>query len=587
MGWFSSDKDAGPEANSEPLPDFNAAANVDVQDGYVVSNADQLQRHLANRQIQLIAIGGSIGTALFVSIGTGLYNGGPGNLLIAYTVQSIMLALVNNSIAEMSTAYPVSGGFIRLAGKWVDDALGFMVGWNFFFYEALLIPFEIAAFGLVASYWSDKLTEPGPIAGVIVGVIICYAAINILAVGAYGEAEFWLSGGKVILIFSLFFFTFITMVGGNPQNDVYGFRNFDHGQAFQEYISSGPLGRFEGFLAALHSAIFTVVGPEYISIVAAEAVRPRTYIKGAFKMVYARFMIFFIVGALAVGIVCPSRDPLLEDVVVGGEGNGSAAASPYVIAMKNLGISVFPDIVNALMLTSIFSAGNTYTYCAIRNLYSLALEGRAPRIFTKCTRNGIPIYCFLVVMIFPCLAFLQCGSGSSVVITWFSSLVTGGGLINYVVMCITYIFFYRACKAQGLDRKTLPYTGWFQPYSAYIAGTWMFVMLCYYGYTCYTPWDVSNFFSQYTMQLFIPPLYFIWKFVKKTRIVRPHEADLVWERPIIDAYEATFMGPPVGFWTEMGQLLGWKRHKGGNEQRRQSVAMNGGGESPNYFDEEK
>lgn len=102
-----------------------------VQEGFLSENVDNLQRHLNNRQIQLIAIGGSIGTALFVSIGTGLYNGGAANLLLAYGIQSCVLAMVNNSIAEMSTAFPVAGGFIRLAGKWVDEALGFMVGWNF------------------------------------------------------------------------------------------------------------------------------------------------------------------------------------------------------------------------------------------------------------------------------------------------------------------------------------------------------------------------------------------------------------------------------------------------------------------------
>lgn len=150
----------------------------------------------------------------------------------------------------------------------------------------------------------------------------------------------------MILIFALFFFTFITMVGGNPQHDAYGFRNFDHGAAFREYISTGDLGRFQGFLAAMSSALFTVVGPEYISIVAAEAIRPRVYIKAAFKMVYVRFGLFFIGGALAVGIACNSRDPALADVVQNGS-SGSASASPYVIAMQNLGISVFPDIVNA------------------------------------------------------------------------------------------------------------------------------------------------------------------------------------------------------------------------------------------------
>lgn len=177
-------------------------------------------------------------------------------------------------------------------------------------------------------------------------------------------------------------------------------------------------------------------------------------------------------------------------------------------------------------------------------------------------------------------------------------------------MCITYIFFYRACKAQGLDRKTLPYTGWFQPYCAWIALVWLIVFTCIYGkpaqrqnlsslvlilitgYNSYLPWSTSTFFSQYTMQIFIPPLYLIWKFIKKTKVVKPHEviplpfsandftltdspsqADLVWDRPVIDAYEATFLGPPVGFWTEMGQLIGIGRHKGGNEQRRSSSVV--------------
>merc|ERR1711939_767349 len=568
MGVFSRDKKGSGESSPSPVPQDGH----DVQEGFLAENADHLKRNLNNRQIQLIAIGGSIGTALFVSIGGGLYRAGAAGLLLGYLFQSLVLAMVNNSVAEMSTAYPVSGGFIRLAGKWVDEAFGFMIGWNFFFYEALLIPFEISAFTLVLSFWSDKVTEPGPVAGVVTGVIICYAFINIMAVGAYGEAEFWLSGGKVILIFSLFFFTFITMVGGNPQGDAYGFRYWKNGGAFREHITTGDLGRFEGFLAALSSALFTVVGPEYISMVAAEAKRPRVYIKAAFKMVYLRFGIFFIGGALAVGIVCNSRDPKLADVVLGGS-SGSAAASPYVIAMQNMGIDVFPSIVNALMLTSIFSAGNTYTYCAVRNLYGLSLEGRAPKFLRKCTRSGVPIYCFCVVMIFPILSFLSVSNDSSVVIGWFASLVTAGGLIDYFVMCVTYIFFYRACKAQGLDRNKLPYTGWFQPYCAYVAAVWLFVVTCMYGYTCYLPWSVSSFFSQYSMQLFIPPLFVIWKILKRTKMVKAHEADLVWQRPIIDAYEATSIDPPSGFWKEMVQLVGFKRTKGGQDRRRRGSSV--------------
>lgn len=270
----------------------------------------------------------------------------------------------------------------------------------------------------------------------------------------------------MILILILFSFTFVTMVGGNPEHDAYGFTYWKHPGAFAEHRTKGSLGRFEGFLAALWSASFCVVGPEYISMVSAEAQRPRIYIKTAFKTVYWRFGMFFIVGALAAGIIIPYNDPTLVGILSGDKsGSGTAAASPYVIAMVNMGIHGLPDLVNALLVTSIFSAGNTYTYCATRSLYGLALEGRAPKVLRYCTKSGVPLFCYAIVMIFPCLSFLQVSNGSNVVLTWLVNLITAGGVINYIVMTITYIFFYRALKAQGVDRNTLPYKGWFQPYS--------------------------------------------------------------------------------------------------------------------------
>ncbi|KAK5113693.1 hypothetical protein LTR62_003320 [Meristemomyces frigidus] len=547
-------------------PDVYAGRDSDeIQEG-VHENADQLHRRLGNRQIQLIAIGGSIGTALFVSIGSGLHHGGPGSLFIAYTIYAIMLGFVNNCITEMTVLMPVSGGFVRLAGEWVDEAFGFAAGWNFFLYEALLIPFEITALTTVLGFWVVVPPWSVPIAA-----IILYAALNVLAVRVYGEAEFWLSGGKVILIFMLFLFTFVTMVGGNPHHDAYGFRYWSNPGSFAEYMSTGTLGRFEGFLGALWSASFTVVGPEYISMVAAEAKRPRIYIKNAFKTVYWRFGLFFILGALAVGIVIPYNDTTLTDILGGkAGGSGTAAASPYVIAMTNLGITIFPDIVNALLVTSIFSAGNSYTYCATRTLYGMALEGRAPKVLRKCTKNGVPVYCFAIVMIFPCLSFLQVGSGSQVVLNWLIALITAGGVIDYIVI----IFFYRALKAQGIPRSSLPYTGWFQPYSAYIGLAWMTCIVFTYGYSSFTPWSVSTFFSYYTMVIVSPVLFIFWKLVKRTKFVKATEADLMWERPIIDAYEESFIDPPVGFWTEMLDLVGLGRfitkETGGHRDRRRS-----------------
>lgn len=95
--------------------------------------------------------------------------------------------------------------------------------------------------------------------------------------------------------------------------------------------------------------------------------------------------------------------------------------------MENMSIQGLPHLVNALLFTTIYSAGNTYTYCATRALYSLSLKGQAPRILQKTTKNGVPIYCFAVTMLFPMLSFLQCGSGSATVLGYLLSLITGGG----------------------------------------------------------------------------------------------------------------------------------------------------------------
>lgn len=361
------------------------------------------------------------------------------------------------------------------------------------------------------------------------------------------------------------------MCGGNPQHKPYGFTYWKNPGAFAEHRSTGGLGKFEGFLACLWSASFTVVGPEYISMVAAEAKRPRIYIKNAFKTVYWRFALFFIGSALCVGIVVGYNDPTLVAIVTGtGTGGGTASASPYVIAMSRMGIEGLPHVVNALLCTSIFSAGNTYTYCATRTLYGLALEGRAPAIMTRCTKKGVPIYAFGVTLLFPLLSFLQVGNGSSVVLGWLINIVTAGGVITYIVMGITYIFFYRACKAQGVDRKLFPYCGWFQPWSGYLGTAWMITIVFTYGYSSFAPFSVGSFFSYYTMLILAPINFIAWKLIKKTKFVKASQADLVWERPIVDAYEESFLSPPVSFWVEMGQLVGIGRKKG--QDRRSSVA---------------
>ncbi|KAI1504301.1 amino acid permease/ SLC12A domain-containing protein [Biscogniauxia marginata] len=550
---MSSDKESKSEDVSCTLTHSES-----IHVGEIVDSRDQLKRSLGNRQIQLIAIGGAIGTANFVTISTGLVKGGPGSLLIAYGFYSAMMCLVNNCMAEMAVYMPVAGAFLRMAGKWVDESFGFMAGWNFFIYEAVLIPFEISALNLVLTYWRDDI----PVEAVVAACIVLYLTINIVAVSWYGEAEFWLASGKILLILIVYCFTFVTMVGGNPKHDAYGFRYWYMPGAFAESITTGSLGRFEGFLGALWSAAFTIVGPEYVTMVAGETKLPRKYLKTAFKSLYARIAFFFVGSALCVGIVIPYNDPTLLSIINGdSEGAGTAVASPYVIAMANLGVNVLPHVTNALLVTSIFSAGNAYTYCASRSLYGLALDSHAPRFLSHCTKAGVPIYALFVTMIFPCLAFLNVSSTSAQVLNWLINIITAAQIINYIVICITFLAFYRACKAQNLDRRTLPYYGYFQPYSAWISLVFMTTVVCVYGYSVYLPenWDISTFFTYYTMVLVAPILYFGWKLFKRTKIIDPKDVDLSWHKPAIDAYEASFEEEQVSFWTDMVRISRFRK----------------------------
>lgn len=213
------------------------------------------------------------------------------------------------------------------------------------------------------------------------------------------------------------------MLGGNPLHDRFGFRYWKDPGAFAEAYSTGSLGRFAGFLVCLVQAAYTISGPDYVSMAAGEAENPRVVMPRAYNKVFGRLTAFFVLGSLAVGINVPYNSPELSEAFEQGE--PGAAASPYVIAMNRLRIGVLPDIVNALILTACFSAGNSYVYCASRSLYGLALEGRAPRFLTRCLKNGVPVYCVLIVLLISLISFLQVSSGTATVLTWFVSIVSG------------------------------------------------------------------------------------------------------------------------------------------------------------------
>lgn len=276
------------------------------------------------------------------------------------------------------------------------------------------------------------------------------------------------------------------MLGGNPLKDRFGFRYWKTPGAFNEHGGkTGDLGRWLGFLNCLIQASFTIAGPDYVSMAAGECMNPRKVMPRAYNGVFYRLTAFFVLGSLCVGILVPYDDENLINAFA--KGLPGAAASPYVIAMNRLRIGVLPHIVNAMVLASAFSAGNSYVYCASRSLFGLALEGKAPKIFRTCNKQGVPYFCVALTLAISLLAFLQVSNNAAVVLSWFVSLVTASQLINFSVMAYTFLAWKKACDVQGLNRKDLPHTAFWQPFSAYYALIGCFIMTFVGGYTVFLP----------------------------------------------------------------------------------------------------
>lgn len=536
---------------SPPKGRFN---NFDDEKQHVMSTIEHMHNHrrLTSRQIQLLAIAGTIGAALFVGIGSSLANGGPLSLLLGFIFWCINIWCVAQCQVEMVTLLPIDGSFIRFAGRFVDESWGMAAGYNYAFFQAALACFDITIFTTVVGYW--KTLNPAILTTVL---ILLYLCLNIWDVAWFGEMEFWLALGKVLLVFMLMFYTFIVMLGGNPDGDRFGFRYWKDPGAMNEYINVGDLGRFQGFLACIIGAAFVIAGPEYISMCAGEAKNPRKSMPKAFNSITYRLVVFFIIGALSVGIVCPyTSDQLL------GNAGAYAAASPYIISMEILRIKIFPSIVNALILTSILSAANGYVFTTSRSLLSLAMAGQAPRFLIRLNRNGVPYVCVLIASAVTCLSYLSVSAGTAKVITWWVSLVTASQLLNWIFMATTWLRFDNAMKAQGLKREEfLPYRSWAQPYAAWFALIISTIILILSGYTLFYPgrWSTVDFIFQYGMVFICIAIVLFWKVFKRTKFLKGHEVDLTSDLQDINDYteecrerEAAI---PQTFWTKLGDKV--------------------------------
>ncbi|KIV81683.1 hypothetical protein PV11_03853 [Exophiala sideris] len=498
-------------------------------------NVGTLDRKLKARHVQFLALSGAIGTGLFVGSGQALSLAGPLSAFLAYLITGFNLYAVINSLGEMAAYLPLPGAVPVFAARFVDPALGFTLGWNYWYQFAIGVPIEISAAAVVIGYWPNSVPNGAWITILLVPMII----VNCFPVRFYGEAEFVFGAIKITTIVGLILLMLIITLGGAPNHDRIGFRYWDHPGPMLEYLETGALGRFLAFWKVFISATFSYGGSEMVVVAAGETENPRRNIPKAVRRVFWRIAIFYVLAVFLMGMCVSAKDPRLLNAI--NSSAPGAAASPFVIAITNGGISTLPSIINAVILSSAWSAGNSFFYASTRILYATALDGRAPA-FLKFERFGVPYACVVATALLSLLVYLNVSSQSADVFFWISNLSAVSTLIVWASVCITYLRFYYGLKHNGIDRSMLPYKSPLQPFLAYFAVCFCIIVAFFNGFDAFFP-------GHFSAKTFIPPyidipifasLFLGYKIVKRTKFVKLKDMDLWSGKAEIDRLEGTW-----------------------------------------------
>ncbi|MFC7687995.1 amino acid permease [Ureibacillus sp. GCM10028918] len=473
------------------------------------NNQPELKRGLKSRHIAMISLGGTIGTGLFLASGASIAQAGPGGALVAYAVIGIMVYFLMTSLGEMAAFMPTSGSFSTYATKFVDPAFGFAMGWNYWYNWAITIAAEISAVSLIMKYWfPDSSSALWTV--LFIAVVLTF---NLLSVRAYGESEYWFAMIKVITVIVFIIVSFLMIFGILQGHDPIGFGNFFVGDA---PFNGGFLAIFGIFLAAG----FSFQGTELLGITAGETDDPGKNIPKAVRSVFWRILLFYILAILAIGLLIPYTDSRLlsEDIAV----------SPFTLVFDKLGIAFAASVMNAIILTAMLSAGNSGLYASSRMLWQLAVDGKAPKIFAKLSKRGIPVYALLATLAVGCLAFLSSFFGDGVVYMWLLNASGLSGFIAWVGIAISHYRFRKAYVLQGHDINLLPYKARFYPFGPLFALIVCLIVIVGQNYTAFSLGSIDWYgiaVSYIGIPLFIA-LWLGYKIKYKTKIVPLKECDV-------------------------------------------------------------
>lgn len=423
---------------------------------------------------------------------------------------------VMNNLGEMATYLPLKGISVPyFVERFVEPSLAFACGWNYWYAYAILVGAEASAGAILFDYWRIPVSP----AVWITIILLVTLGLNIFGVALFGEAEFWFASIKLITIMGLILVSLVIICGGAPDEKAIGFWYWEDPGAFKEFMAPGDTGKFLAYWSAFARAGFAfITSPELIAVASGETVAPRRNIPKAARRFIWRLAIFYGLGSLMIGCIVPSNEPnLLSE-----ESNGNA--SPWVLGIKNAGIGVLDHIINVAILTSAWSAGNAFLYSGSRVLYSLALNGQAPKWCTKTDKRGVPYVAVIATWSIGLLSYLNVSENAAKVFTWFQNISTISGYIAWVVVMITFLRWRKAMIHHNmLDRR--PFVTPLQPYSTYFCLFVLIILTLTNGFQIFWPseFNAADFLAAYiTLPLFFA-LYIIHKVIMRTPLARKVE----------------------------------------------------------------
>lgn len=472
-------------------------------------NDTQLKRGLKSRHITMISLGGTIGTGLFLASGGAIATAGPGGTLLAYALIGVMVYFLMTSLGEMAAYMPTSGSFSTYATKFVDPSLGFALGWNYWYNWAITIAAEIAAVSLIMKYW---FPDSSSLIWTILFIVVVLS-FNLLSVKVFGEAEYWFAMIKVATVVIFIIVSFLMVFGLIGGQDPIGFKNF----FFEEAPFNGGIFTIFGVFLV---AGFSFQGTEMLGVTAGETDNPGKNIPKAVKSVFWRILMFYILAILAIGLLVPYTDSRLL--------SESVTTSPFTLVFENLGVAFAASVMNAIILTAMLSAGNSGLYASSRMLYQMAVEGKAPKLFTKVSKRGIPVYALLATLAVGSLAFLTSFFGDGVVYIWLLNASGLSGFIAWLGIAISHYRFRRAYVAQGKDINDLPYRSKFFPFGPLFAFVVCMIVVLGQNYSAFMGGTI-DWYGVIVSYIGLPLFLALWigyKIKHKTKMVALKDADL-------------------------------------------------------------